>query len=90
MIFISRVQDAAQGQWRSRDARPLWVSLLGAAALLCGKCLLDVPLLLYAGLGMLIDASFWSGWLKSPWARMSNTKQPHPHGAWQTKLSERF
>ncbi len=78
------------GAWRSRDARPLWVGLLGAAALLCGKCLLNVPLLLYAGLGMLIGASFWSSWLKSPWARVSITKQPRPYRVWQAKLPGRF
>jgi hypothetical protein len=46
--------------WRSRDPRPLLVGLLGAGALLAGKCLLDAPLLLYAGLGLLVGAFVWS------------------------------
>jgi hypothetical protein len=50
---------------RRRDARPLWVGILGAAALLCGKCFAYGPLLLYAGLGLLAGASFWSTGLKS-------------------------
>ena len=54
---------------RSRDTRPLLVGLLGAAALLGGKCFVDAPMLLYSGLGLLLGASFWSSWLKSSQAR---------------------
>lgn len=36
---------------RTRDRRPALVGLLGAAALLTGKCLTDEPLVLYTGLG---------------------------------------
>lgn len=49
----------------SRDARPLCVGIIGAVALLCGKCLVDVPLLICVGLGLLLSACFWSGRLKS-------------------------
>jgi len=64
----------ALGARRSRDARPLLVGMLGAAALLGGRCLTDVPLLLYAGLGLLMWASFWSSWLKpSRTRRISGT-----------------
>lgn len=46
--------------WRSRDGRPLATGVLGSAALLAGKCLMDMPLLICLGLGMLIGASLWS------------------------------
>jgi hypothetical protein len=46
--------------WHHRDSRPFWLGLLGAAALLYGKCIVTVPLLLVAGLGLLIGAGFWS------------------------------
>jgi hypothetical protein len=50
---------------RSRDPRPLLVGLVGAGTLLDGRCLMDAPLLVYAGLGLLMEASFWSSWWKS-------------------------
>jgi hypothetical protein len=46
--------------WRRRDSRPFWLGLLGAAALLYGKCIVTVPLLLFAGLGLLIGAALWN------------------------------
>ena len=46
--------------WRRRDSRPLWLGLLGGAALLYGKCIVSVPLLLFAGLGLMILAAFWN------------------------------
>jgi hypothetical protein len=46
--------------WRQRDSRPFWLGLLGAAAVLYGKCIVTVPLLLLAGLGLLIGATFWN------------------------------
>jgi hypothetical protein len=50
----------ARRAWRRRDSRPLWLGLLGGAALLYGKCIVSVPLLLFAGLGLMIVAAFWS------------------------------
>jgi hypothetical protein len=46
--------------WRRRDSRSLWLGLLGGAALVYGKCIVSVPLLLFAGLGLLIVAAFWN------------------------------
>lgn len=45
---------------RSRDWSPVLVGLLGSGALLAGRLLLDAPLLLYAGLGLLLAASILS------------------------------
>lgn len=46
--------------WRSGNGNPLVIGLLGAGAMLAGKCLFAAPPLLYAGLGLLIGASIWS------------------------------
>jgi hypothetical protein len=45
---------------RSLDWGPVLMGLLGSGALLAGKLLLDAPLLLYAGLGLLVAASILS------------------------------
>lgn len=45
---------------RSHDWGPVLVGLLGSGTLLAGKLLLDTPLLLYAGLGLLVMASILS------------------------------
>jgi hypothetical protein len=45
---------------RSRNWSPFVLGLLGSAVLLAGKCLIDAPPLVYAGLGTLIVASIWS------------------------------
>src|SRR5690348_8143199 len=37
---------------RNRNWRPFVLGLLGSAALLAGKCLIDAPPLVYAGLGL--------------------------------------
>jgi hypothetical protein len=50
----------ARRAWRRRDSRPLWLGLLGGAALLYGKCIVSAPLLLFAGLGLMIVAGFWN------------------------------
>jgi len=50
---------------RTHNLRPLLVSLLGASAVVCRYSLMDVPLLLYAGLGLLLAASLWSSSLKA-------------------------
>lgn len=50
----------ARRAWRRRDSRPLWLGLLGGAALLYGKCIVSVPLLFFVGLGLLIVAGFWN------------------------------
>ncbi len=50
---------------RTHNLRPLLVSLLGASAVVCRYSLMDVPLLLYAGLGLLVSASLWSSLLKA-------------------------
>lgn len=42
--------------WRRRDSRPVWLGVLGAAALLYGS----VPLLLFAGFGLMIVAAYWN------------------------------
>jgi len=45
---------------QSRDWSPVLVGLLGSGALLAGKLLLDAPLLLYVGMGLLVTASLLS------------------------------
>lgn len=50
----------ALGARHRRDPRPLLVGMLGAAALLASKSLMDQPLLMYTGLGLFAGASFWS------------------------------
>jgi len=50
---------------RTHNLRPLLVSLFGASAVVCGYSLMDVPLLLHAGLGLLVAASLWSSSLKA-------------------------
>lgn len=49
----------ARRAWHRSDSRPLWLGLLGGAALLYGKCIVNVSLLLFAGLGLMIVAAFW-------------------------------
>jgi hypothetical protein len=50
---------------RSRYWSPLLIALLGSGALLAGKLLVEAPLLLYGGLGLLMGASILSNRLAS-------------------------
>lgn len=45
--------------WRQHDSGPFWLGLLGAAAVLYGKCIVTMPLLFFGGLGLLIGAALW-------------------------------
>ena len=49
-------------------AGPLAIAILGAGAVLGGRILWHVPVLLYAGLTILFGASLWNLWLKRPLA----------------------
>ncbi len=51
--------------FRVRDLRPPLLGLVGAAALLGGRFLVNAPPLLYAGAGALVLASLWSARLDS-------------------------
>lgn len=64
--------------WRSDEWKPVLVGLLGSGALLAGKLLLDAPLLLYAGLGLLVAASISSNRLVSQLRSVAGKPAPGP------------
>src|SRR2546426_458791 len=45
---------------------PLAIAILGAGAVVGGRILWHVPVLLYSGLAILLGASLWNMWLKRP------------------------
>jgi hypothetical protein len=55
--------------WTTRSHRrlgPLVATLAGAAAVLAGRLVWDVPWLVYAGAAALAGAALWNLWLKRP------------------------
>jgi copper chaperone len=49
-----------------RRSGPLVVTVLGSAAVVAGRLVWNIPVLLYTGVALLIGASFWNLWLKRP------------------------
>ena len=58
--------------WSSRSHRrpgPLLLTLSGSAAVVIGRLVWSVPVVLYAGVALLIGASVWNLWLRRPRAQ---------------------
>lgn len=61
LVLLSMTLGAlALRAWRSRDPRPAFIGVMGAASLLSGKFLTDTPICIYLGLALLIGASLLS------------------------------
>ncbi len=55
--------------WSTRSHRrpgPLVVTVLGSAAVVAGRLIWNIPVVVYSGVALLIGASFWNLWLKRP------------------------
>jgi hypothetical protein len=55
--------------WSTRGHRrpgPLAVTVLGSAAVVVGRLIWSVPVVLYGGVALLVGASLWNLWLKRP------------------------
>ena len=69
LIGIFLVFGIATVAWSTRSHRrvgPLAVTLLGSAAVVVGRLIWNVPVVLYGGVALLIAASLWNLWLKRP------------------------
>jgi len=68
IVFFMAVSVATVG-WTSRSHRrkgPLVTTVMGAAAVVLGRVALNVPVLVYFGVGLLVFGSAWNLWLKRP------------------------
>lgn len=55
--------------WSARSHRhlgPLVVTVLGSAAVVAGRLVWSLPVVLYGGVVLLVGASLWNVWLKRP------------------------
>jgi len=69
LIGVFLVVGVGSVAWSARShgrLAPLIATVLGAAAVVFGRLIWNIPFLLYAGAGLLITASLWNLWLKRP------------------------
>ena len=55
--------------WAARQRRrtlPLYLAVVGAAAIILGRMIWSVPLVVYVGMALLLGASLWTLWVRRP------------------------
>ncbi|MBN4050158.1 MerC domain-containing protein [Desulfobulbus sp. AH-315-M07] len=75
LIGIASVAFASRSH---RKPAPLLLTLLGAAAVVAGKLVWDVPYVLYSGAALLLGAAIYNLWLKRPKRRAATEPRCNP------------
>jgi len=82
LIAVFLVVGIASIAWTSRSHRrigPLAGAIVGSALVVVGRLIWDLPIVLYAGVGLLVLSSLWNLWLKRPRrARLVQIGVPQP------------
>jgi len=63
-LLVVGVASVAYSTRSHRNPGPLAATLVGAGAVAAGRLLWNLPILLYAGVALLLGASLWNLWLK--------------------------
>lgn len=69
IIVVFLAAGIASIGWSTRSHRragPLAITVVGSAAVVLGRVVWSVPILLYGGVALLVSASLWNLWLKRP------------------------
>lgn len=69
IIVVSLAVSVGSVGWNARrlhQPMPMYVAALGAVVVVCGRMVWSVPVAVYGGVVLLLGASLWTLWRKSP------------------------
>lgn len=79
LIAFMLVLSVASVGWSTRSHRrpgPLLATIAGALGIAAGRLVWELPVVLYAGVAVLVAGSLWNLWLKMPRRRLVHAESP--------------